>query len=179
MNSVFITNDGHIISNRNVIEPSTVLMHLGYQVELEQNYTLRSFFRLFKTYDILIQLNAFIPAYLQQVQNAPENGCVYDGFDFLEFSKTVEMIGFPGKPRLEIFHSLKGMVDSEACDIRTVSIDNLLDMPLRLGRLKHIVFGDKVDIFEFDTVYNLFEFIDGIGWELSFQGTLMACELRR
>ena len=58
-------------------------------------------------------------------------------------------------------------------------LENILDMPLKLGKLKHIVFGDKVDILEFDTVFNLFEFIDGIMWELGFQGTLTACELRR
>ena len=52
-------------------------------------------------------------------------------------------------------------------------------MSLKLGRLKHVVFGDKVDIFEFDTVFTLFEFIDGITWELSFHVTPEQCELRR
>ena len=41
-------------------------------------------------------------------------------------------------------------------------LENLLDMPLKLGRLRHIVFGDKVDTLEFETVYSLFEFIDGV-----------------
>ena len=52
-----------------------------------------------------------------------------------------------------------------------------MDMPLKLGVLKHIVFGDKVDVFEFETVFNLFEFIEGIIWELSFQGTPKECTL--
>ena len=38
---------------------------------------------------------------------------------------------------------------------------------------------DRVDIFEFDTVYTLFELIDGIAWELSFHGTPKQCEIRR
>ena len=50
-------------------------------------------------------------------------------------------------------------------------------MPLKLGMLKHIIFGDKVDVFEFDTVFSLFEFIDGIVWELSFHGTPKECAL--
>ena len=48
-----------------------------------------------------------------------------------------------------------------------------------LARLKHIVFGDKVDIFEFDTVFTLFEFIEGIAWELSFHVAPTECALRR
>ena len=47
----------------------------------------------------------------------------------------------------------------------------------KLGVLKHVIFGDKVDVFEFDTVFNLFEFIGGIIWELSFQGTPKECAL--
>jgi len=133
---------------------------------------------MFEKYPILEQLNTFFPAYRKQYIANPEKDCVYEGFTHLEFIKTVEMIGFPGEPRLEIYNSLKGVYGTEVSDIRSVSLDNLLDMPVRLGKLKHIVFGDKVDIFEFDTVFNLFEFIDGILWELSFQGTLMQCELR-
>jgi hypothetical protein len=58
-------------------------------------------------------------------------------------------------------------------------LENLLDIKIKLGKLKHIVFGDQVDIFEFDTVYTLFEFIDGVAWALSFHGTPKQCEIRR
>jgi len=88
------------------------------------------------------------------------------------------MIGAPDK-RLEIYNALSGIHASEASEIKSMQLDSLLDLPLRLGRLKHIVFGDRVDIFEFDTVYTLFELIDGIGWELSFHATPEQCELRR
>ena len=50
-------------------------------------------------------------------------------------------------------------------------------MPLRLGLLKHVVFGDRVDVFSFETVYTLFEFIDSIAWELSFHGTPRECKI--
>ncbi len=87
------------------------------------------------------------------------------------------MIGFPGEPRLEIYHSLCGVRGAENLEIKSFHLESLLDMPLKLGVLKHIVFGDKVDMFEFDTVFNLFEFIEGIIWELSFQGTPKECAL--
>ncbi len=89
------------------------------------------------------------------------------------------MIGFPGIPHLEIYHSLHGLQGADFHEIKDFPLESLLDMPLRLGKLKHVVFGDKVDLFEFDTVFTLFELIDAIVWELSFHGTLLACEIRR
>jgi hypothetical protein len=88
------------------------------------------------------------------------------------------MIGVP-KKRLEIYSAIRGMHKSDSVEIRSLQLTSLLDMPLKLGRLKHVVFGDRVDIFEFDTVFTLFEFIDGITWELSFHVIPEQCELRR
>lgn len=156
-----------------------VFMVLADQVVLEEAVTLRSYFRLFEHFPPLERLNAFFPACLEEYRSAPAEGCQTRAFDRLEFGKTVEMIGFPGKPRLEIYHSLNGVAGGENVQIRQIPLEELLDMPLRLGGLKHIVFGDRADVLEFDTVFTLFEFIEGIVWELGFQGTLMACELRR
>jgi hypothetical protein len=178
MNRITLTQDGSIVENSRIAEADP-LVFLSFAVELGNDYSLRSYFRMFEKYALLTKLNAFFPSYLEQYRSSPKNNCVYDAFDYLEFGKTVEMIGFPGKPRLEIYHSLRGICGTETCEIRSVPLENLLDMPVKLGKLRHIVFGDKVDVFGFDTVFNLFEFIDGIVWELSFQGTLMACALRR
>jgi hypothetical protein len=89
------------------------------------------------------------------------------------------MIGFPGEPRLEIYHSLRGVYGTEVGEIKSSRLERLLDLPLRLGKLKHVVFGDRMEDFEFETVFILFEFVDGIAWELSFHGTPDACDLRR
>jgi hypothetical protein len=88
------------------------------------------------------------------------------------------MIGVPDK-RLEIYNSLFGVQAGATTEIKSMQLAGLLDIPLKLGRLKHIVFGDRVDIFEFETVYTLFEFIDGIAWQLGFHATPEQCELRR
>ncbi|GBC62319.1 hypothetical protein DENIS_3288 [Desulfonema ishimotonii] len=178
MNQVTLKQDGMMICGGKSVETGP-LMFLSYQAVLEESYTLRGFFRMFEHYPEFEKLNAFLPSYMAQYRSSPESGCLCDGFDGLELAKTVEMIGFPGKPRLEIYHSLYGVSGGEAVEIRSVPLENLLDMPVRLGRLRHIVFGDSVDVLAFDTVFSLFEFIDGILWELGFQGTLMACELRR
>jgi hypothetical protein len=104
---------------------------------------------------------------------------VDSGLDRLLLNKTIEMIAFPGEPRLEIYHSLYGVKGNETLEIRFFTLDSLLDLPFRLGKLKHVVFGDSIDLFEFETVYTLFEVIDAVAWELSFHGTQRACTIRR
>ena len=152
-------------------------MILGCQVVLGQGYTLRSFFRMFEKHELLVKLDAFVADCLQRYQGCPKGDCTSADIDYLQLYKTVEMIGFPGKPRLEIYHTLCGVRGTETLAIKLFHLESILDMPLKLGLLKHIIFGDKVDVFEFDTVFNLFEFIGGIVWELSFQGTPKECAL--
>jgi hypothetical protein len=178
MNKILLKKNGSIEHNDKIADDDP-LMFLSFGIMLEDGYTLRSFFQLFERYEILGRLNAFFATFREQYDQSPSEHCLYDGFDYLEFAKIVEMVGFPGKPRLDIYHSLRGIRKDEKSEIKALSLDNLLDMPFKLGRLKHIVFGDSVDVFEFKTDYTLFEFIDGVLWDLSFQGTLMGCELRR
>lgn len=177
MNAVTLKPDGAINLSGQTVD-TVRLDLLSYQITLEEVYSLRSFFRMLDQYALFAKLNAFFPTFTEQVQSCPPNGCDSGLFDYLEFGKTVEMIGVPDK-RLEIYNSLSGVYASETSEIKSMQLASLLDVPLRLGRLKHVVFGDRVDIFEFDTVYTLFEFIDGIAWQLSFHATPEHCELRR
>jgi hypothetical protein len=178
MNTVTLKHNGALFCDGQPVgdEP---LMCLGMKVTLDDRVTLRSVFRMIEQHPLLARLNAFLPTYLEQYRQAATEGCTCDDFVMLTFGKTVEMIGYPGEPRLEIYTALKGEGCGEPLDIRNYELEHLLDMPLCLGKLRHIVFGDRVDQFEFGTVFNLFEFIDGIVWELSFHGTLRACALRR
>jgi hypothetical protein len=178
MNIVTVQPDGSVFESHRHLSDDP-LEFLGYKVEISKGVTLRSFFEMFKKYPLLSRLNPFLPTYIKHYDLCAEKGCVYPAMDYLELNKTVEMIGFPGKPRLEIYITLNGVKEKEKIDLKDIGMDSLLDMPLSLGNLKHVVMGDKVDIFEFDTVYTFFEFIDGIVWELSFLGTLTGCPLRR
>jgi hypothetical protein len=134
---------------------------------------------MFQKYPLLTKLSFFFPAYMKRYSECPRNGCITNDFTHLELSKTVEMIGFPGNPQLEIYTSFDGIGGNQACELKRYPLENLLDMTIRLGKLKHIVFGDKVDIFEFETIFTLFEFVDGIAWVLSFQTGPLECQLRR
>lgn len=177
MHEVSLKRDGTIQYNQSAVG-SEVLKYLSYQIRLEEKYSLRSFFKMIEKYELLGKLNSFLPTGIEQYLSCPEQGCESVMIDYLEFSKTVEMIGYPDR-KLEIYSSIRGMLEKDAVEIRSLQLNSLLDMPLRLGRLKHVVFGDRVDIFEFDTVFTLFEFIDGITWDLSFHVIPEQCELRR
>jgi hypothetical protein len=177
MNTIALKQDGSILLDGKTVA-TELLKVLGFRVELEEGFPLRGYFEMLGKYSLLLELNDFFPVFREQFRDCPKNGCCFNGIDYLEFSKTIEMIGFPGK-RLEIYTSLMGIYGKETCEIKSLQLENLLDLPVKLGRLKHVIFGDRVDIFEFDTVYTLFEFIDGIAWELSFHGTPKQCEIRR
>ncbi|MBI5590075.1 MAG: hypothetical protein HY881_06290 [Deltaproteobacteria bacterium] len=179
MNEITLTSQGVIVSEGRPIEARRPLMFLSAQVKLASDCTLRSYFKLIENYPLLSELNPFFAASLEQYRKSPAGGCQDPSLEDLLLTKTIEMVGFPGKPRLEIYHSLYGRQGADLYEIKDFPLENLLDMPLRLGKLKHVVFGDKVDLFEFDTVFTLFELIDAILWELSFHGTLLACEIRR
>lgn len=158
---------------------TALLSCLARQVELAPGYTLRSFFKMLEIYDALVHLNDFFPDMLEQFRRGPDDGCRVGGIDWLVLEKIVEMVGFPGEPRLEIYRQFTGWCDGKSVLIKDFQVDMLLDMQVRLGKLKHVIFGDQVDIFEFDTVFTFFEFVEGIGWELGFHGTPRECQLRR
>jgi len=175
MNAVTLKINGAIDHNGASVK-SDILSYLSSQIQLEAGYTLRSFFQMFDQYSLLVDLNKFFPECRQQYRQCPPEGCAAGSVDYLEFSKTVEMIGFPEK-RLEIYNSFSGVHENGVFEIRSLQLDSLLDMPVKLGRLKHVIFGDPVDIFEFDTVFTLFEFIDGIAWQLSFHVIPTQCAI--
>jgi len=151
---------------------------LGCPVALAPACTLRSFFLLLDREKSLPRLNPFAGTLLTQFHQSPGKGCIYPGIEHLELTRTVEMTGFPGKPAIRIFISLAGVGPNDPRSITTAGIEQLLDMPLCLGRLKHTIFGDRVDTLEFDTVFNLFELIDGICWELSFHNLPDRCRMK-
>ena len=112
--------------------------------------------------------------------SCPETGQdATTGLDRLEFSRVVEIIGAPEPPMLEVYHILRGcMAGGDDEEIRGWQVENLLDVPLRLGALRHVVFGDNVHSFRFETVCTLFDFIDGVIWQLAFHGAPQECALR-
>jgi hypothetical protein len=180
MNQITLQIDGSIHSG---IHPSgeakSAIGHLGDRVLLEDGYCLRCFFRLLAQHPELLGLSEFLPGLMERYRQLAEAVAGYPVKDTLEFGKTIEMIGVPCRPRLEMYASLRSPSKEQPLEIRSMDLAGLLDIPLGLGKLRHIIFGDRVDEFEFETAYTLFEFIDGIAWELGFLTSPGECNIRR
>ncbi|MDJ0783232.1 MAG: hypothetical protein QNJ22_14740 [Desulfosarcinaceae bacterium] len=178
MEQVILDEDGGLNSSdgRAVTDALTVL---GHALALAEAVTLRSYFRMLHRYPLLTRTSPFFPDLLDQYKKLPAADCRYADCDRISFCKTIEMIGFPGEPKLEIYLSLSGCKaeGEDRLDLKLVPLGRLLDMPLDLGQLRHVIFGDNIDTFVFDTVYTLFEFVDGVAWQLGFQSAPEACHI--
>jgi len=179
VNEIILSADGTLCDNNGAIigDPLCVL---GARVELARGYCLRSFVRMLVANPVLLKLSEFAPELAAQYASWPKAGCCPAGLERLEFSRVVEIIGHPAPARLEIYHVLRGCTASgEDMEIKGWQVEMLLDVPLTLGPLRHVVFGDRVTEFSFETVCNLFEFYEGVLWQLAFHGTPRECALRR
>ena len=176
MNTILLNSDGSL-AHRDKPVVNEPLPYLGFQVTLAPDCTLRSFFQLLERYADLVKLNPFSESFLAHYKTCPESGCRCDAVEHLELTRTVEMIGYPGNPNVQIFVNLEGRCADAACDIKPYWLEQLLDLRLGLGRLKHCVFGDQIDTFDFETGFTLFELIDTICWQLSFHNLPEQCRV--
>jgi len=176
MNTVRIRTDGMLADGDRVVQTSP-LGCLGLKVDLEPGFILRSFFAMVTAYPLLAEVSPFLPALMEQVRSCPASGCSASGLQRLQLGRAVDMIGFPGPPRLEIYTVFQGIDLGNTVEIKPYGLEDLLDIGVELGPTRHMVFGDKVDVFEFASVFNLFELIDGIAWSLSFHGTPRQCRI--
>lgn len=193
MNALVLTKDGVLLKNGT--ETSEVLPLLPLALSLENGCTLRSFFSMLERYPLLQKLSEFLPAALQEALSCPPAGCVNEEFRTLVLGKNMELIGFPGEPRAEIYTWLRGLGLREIAfgqraaqsqpggdstgfgrsmladtETRFVPLAHFLDTPLELGGMRHVVLGDINRKLLCKTRFTLFEVVDGIAWELGFRG---------
>lgn len=179
MDEITLAKNGFLLRH-NGTQETDPLCALGARVVLEQGYSLRSFVQMLVAYPELARLSPFAKGLADSLTGWPASGCVPADIARLELQKTVEIIGHPAPPRLEIYHALRGVgTHGEDIEVKPYPVETLLDVPVVLGRLRHVVFGDRMEEFHFQTVCNLFEFQEGIGWQLAFHGAPVECALRR
>jgi hypothetical protein len=153
------------------------LAWLGCRLTLDPGCTLRSFFRCIEAYPDLARLSPFFPSCLQEVARWPARDCTTPRLRYLELIKRVELIGAPGERSLQIYCLFYGAGEEKDRDVKEFTYGEILDQPLRLGPLRHVVFGDSLDSLDFATSYTLFEIVDTMIWHLSFQGAPDKCTL--
>ncbi|MBL3583212.1 hypothetical protein [Oleidesulfovibrio alaskensis] len=180
MHTVSISTTGHLQPHQGGAAQDP-LGWLGSVVRLEEGVTLRSVMQMLQRYPDLARISPFLQTALAEVRNAPQNGCRTPAFGLLQLTRTIELTGFPGNPAVQTFTTLRGTDGHGATEheLRFIPLDRLLDMPLTLGGVKHTVFGDRPDVLHCETAFSLFDVIEGIAWEIGFQGGSQQCSLRR
>lgn len=191
MEAARLAKDGTLLRDGRPVAEALPL--LGAALELEEGCTLRSFFALLRRYPALQGLSEFLPQALAEAEACPDSGCRSEEFRCLVLGKSMELIGFPGPVRAETYTWLQGLGLSELTlgsaatepgaagaesaglmeadkEIRFVPLARLLDAPLKLGGLKHVVLGDVDRKLFCETRFTLFEVVDGLAWELGFRG---------
>jgi hypothetical protein len=178
MEKIFIDSYGNLLK-KGVKQTGPALKLLGNPIELDKAFTLRSFLLMIRRYPELKNLSEILDSLLEIISENDSVGDKFNDIESLVFYKTIEIQGFPGKPKLTVYNSLKGVIQKKTKDLKFFHPEALLDHTLTLGKLKHIVFGDKEDIFEYETFYTLFELVEGVAWELSFNFNPLQCSIRR
>lgn len=200
MEQALMTKDGELFgaAHEPVHDP---LRALSSALILDERCCLRSFFALLRRYPVLLNISGFLPKALAEAELCPASGCLADEIAVLVVGKTMELIGFPGEPKAELYLWLRGLApdkarsnapatagDSSASlaalmaadrEIRFIPMRLLLDIPLVLSGMKHVVLGDINKSLYCATRFTLFEVVDGLAWEFGFQGGSQQCSIGR
>jgi len=178
MEKILIHPTGSITKKNKKLKTS-VLKVLGNCIELDEKFTLGSFLKMVNLYPDLKNISDILDPLLEIMAKNNGSGMKTCELSGLIFYKTIEIKGFQGNPSLNLYTSLKGICNNLDKDLKFFHLEALLDHKLTLGKLKHIVFGDTEDAFQFETFYTLFELVEGIAWELSFNFNPLQCSIRR
>ncbi len=196
METVALTPEG-ILLNAADLQVHTPLPFLGKPLVLAAGCTLRSFLRMLVHYPILQEFSEFLPDWVAEAAQSPQQGCFCPEVGQLVVGKTSELLGFPPPPRVEHFLWLRGIPPEHTAqwqaqggeermatalanvEVRFIPASLLLDIPLVLGALKHTVLGNVNHELMCTSRFTLFEVVDGLAWEFSFRGGTQQCSLGR
>ena len=147
------------------------------RLELDGDVTLRSFFRLLKRNPLARELVPGLGDALAEAEACPASGCRYPDLEALRLGKRVELTGFPGTPRVEVYLAVEGVGDGLP-ELRFFRLRDMLDAPLKMGTARHVLLGETAAALDAATSFTVFDLLEGIGWELGFQGGSLTCNLK-
>ena len=161
MDAIRLHSDGTLSSEA----PFAGLLRM--RLELDGDVTLRSFFRLLKRNPLAREL----------VPGLGDALCRYPGLEALRLGKRVELTGFPGTPRVDVYLAVEGVGD-ELPELRFFRLRDMLDTPLQTGTARHVLLGETATALDAETSFTVFDLLEGMGWELGFQGGSLTCNLK-
>ncbi len=168
-----------------------ILPHLEKSVELEEGFTLRSYFWMLITYPSLQLLDKFSSDFIEEYLRCPSEECVFDDdeISYLSINRLVnyENLGYEKNEeddwRIEDSIDFCGVGEDTNYAIEFSPLDKLLDYEVKIDPAIIVIeqSGDLTDYSDItekyqdfrgkDDTFSLFEFVRYIIWELSFCGT--------
>jgi hypothetical protein len=155
-----------------------VLTLLQFPIELEENFTLRSYFNLVIKYPALSLIDGFFPGYIEEFFKCPDSGCVEGILSAISLCRVISI----EKDQIEFYVSVSGVgkeKDTESYAIEFTPLKNLLDLPIILEEAMVTTIPNstivktpkpKIDTLRYTTYYSLWDFLHAIIYELSFCG---------
>lgn len=171
MDTIRLQNNGTLSSDGSLVEL------LRMKLVLDEEVTLRSFFSLLRRYPLAQKLVPGLSSALAEAEACTPSGCRYPGLQGICLNKRIELRGFPGEPSVDVYLAIE-TIGNELPELRFFRLQDMLDTPLRLGCAQHVLLGEATATLNAETSFTLFELLEGLGWELSFQGGSLACKLK-
>jgi len=200
---LFIAKNGEIVFrsvcdggdkwNDVILKESEVLFYLDKAVILQEEFTLRDYFKVINLYYKFQLLDSYFTDFLKEYNSCPKQKCKDDYIKYLELRRIVEYspeykfymsdsLMFEENMIVHTSETVDTYIDFHGVDkndngvaIEFGSLKRILDCEIKLAETKIII--NQNDIKEYPIIYkgpddiSLFEFIKYIIWELSFCGS--------
>lgn len=132
MSELTLTRDGRIVQNiyedehwKKVDVPiDCELLHLTNSIELEENYTLRDYFKLIEKYRGFQLLDVAFPTFISEYKDCPKENCLTTDIDYLVINYVAS---YESKKDFKPSNSLKSLFDQEIIHIDS-NIEYFLDL---------------------------------------------------
>lgn len=150
---------------------------LRIRLEFDGDVTLRSFFRLLKRDPLARELVPGLGDAPAKAEACPASDCRYPGLEVLRPGKCVELMGFPGTPRADVYFAVEGVGD-ELSELRFFRPWDMLDILLQTGTARRVLLGETVTASDAEASFTVFDLLEDMGREPGFQGGLLTCSLK-
>ena len=175
MDAIRLHSDGTLSSEA----PFAGLLRM--RLELDGDVTLRSFFRLLKRNPLARELVPGLGDALAEAEACPASGCRYPGLEALRLGRRNDnvLLGDLGSlvgPHADA-DAVEGVGD-ELPELRFFRLRDMLDTPLQTGTARHVLLGETATALDAETSFTVFDLLEGMGWELGFQGGSLTCNLK-
>jgi hypothetical protein len=154
-----------------------VIQNLDYGVTIEEGFTLRHYFELFKKYEIFQIFDGYMKDFLEEYEKTCHEIPEYDehSVDYISICRFVSRSEYDNKVMFDNHITVDGQGFDENGEYTSFAIEfmpiyKLIDIEIRIEMDEYYLIAGKDPEREQSTI-TIFDFLKQIIWELSFCGT--------